>query len=266
MEILPSKPVSIAKVLAISIHLYAASFDRLLKFFVALAAPACLIGLLVYFVSAMFAAQLKLGVDGHNANPVVGLVVLVLGAIVMLVTLILYVVSYPSLVYRITNEPLAQDTSFLQTLSAGLKKMPSIILAVIMLTAALLLGYVFFIVPGVILSVSTAFYIYFIVIESLGAYESLKASHKLVWGNWWRTLVIFTIPFAGAIVLYLGIGFILAFVIPKHSFIPSLINLVLSAFTLPYFFTLGFVQFNDLKLRQAQAETDQEMPKMTVGN
>ena len=267
MEILPSQPVSIAKVLKLSFRLYAASFDRLLKFFVALAAPACLIGLLVYFVSGLFVEPLKLVVGGHNANTIVGLVTLLLGAIVMLATLILYVVSYPSLVYRIANAPLEHDSSFLQTLNVGLKKLPSIIFAVILLTIALLLGYVFFIVPGVILSVSTAFYIYFIVIESLGAYDSLKASHNLVWGHWWRTLVIFAVPFVLVILLYLAVGFILSLVVPENSFMPSLINLVLSSFSLPYFFTLGYVQFNDLKLRQAQAEalTDSAVPKTNMG-
>jgi hypothetical protein len=36
---------------------------------------------------------------------------------------------------------------------------------------------------------------------------------------------------------------------------------------LPYFFTLGYVQFNDLKLRQAQAEalTDSAVPKTNMG-
>jgi hypothetical protein len=89
----------------------------------------------------------------------------------------------------------------------------------------------------------------------------------LVWGHWWRTLVIFAVPFVLVILLYLSVGFILYLVMPENSFMPSLINLVLSSFSLPYFFTLGYVQFNDLKLRQAQAEalTDLAVAKTNMG-
>jgi hypothetical protein len=117
-------------------------------------------------------------------------------------------------------------------------------------------GLILLVVPGVILSLSLAFYLYFIVIDSLGGYAALKASHSLVWGNWWRTMTVFMAPFIVMMVILISIGLLVGFLgaafiqNPAAASILGIVNNIVSAFITPYFFTLGYVQFNDLKLRK----------------
>ena len=163
-------------------------------------------------------------------------------------------VFYIGIIYRIDNIVNQREDSFIETLQFGLKKFPAMLVAAILYTLALMGGILLFVIPGIIVSLSMAFYLYFIVIDSLGGYAALKASHKLVWGNWWRTTTVFMAPGIVMLVVFFTLGALVAFLGVGNSPLVNIASNLASAFITPYFFTLGYVQFHDLKLRKLGAD------------
>jgi hypothetical protein len=115
----------------------------------------------------------------------------------------------------------------------------------------------FLIIPSIILSFSLLFFGYFILLEDKSSYQSLKASHSLVWGYWWRTFLIFFIPlFFISIFIYPTLGFLISlfvriinnYFLMRHF--SDIIFALLTVFVIPYYFVLGYLQYLDLKLRK----------------
>jgi len=266
MQILPSHPVSMAKILDLSIKLFVASFQKLIGFFVLMAMPPLVVGVMVLIAMGIFPEEFKHFMSEQGTDPTFGIILLVLGLLMALVFSVLYFVSYPGMIYRIANVANEREDSLKEAMQVGLKKLPSMMLAVLLLSLVLMLGFVLFVIPGIILSLSTMYYPYFIVIDSLGALAALKASHNLVWGHWWRTATIFMAPVVMMMVCYVILGLMTAFLFADDSFVPSIINMFFSAFTTPYFFTLGYVQFHDLKMRQTGGDLEARLtaPKINL--
>ena len=249
MRLLASQPVSIAKILDTSIKLYVASFNKLIGFFLIMAA--------FYIATGLFTQQLIRGQTANpaEAQPAVLANLPLFWGFVLVFTLMSFVL-YIAMVYRIDNVVNEREDSFMEALQVGFKKFPSMILAVFLYSIAMTVGLILLVVPGVILSLSLAFYLYFIVVDSLGGYAALKASHSLVWGNWWRTMTVFMAPFIVIMIIFMTVGLLIGFLgavfiqNPASASILGIVNNIVSAFITPYFFTLGYVQFNDLKLRK----------------
>ena len=165
------------------------------------------------------------------------------------------------MIYRIDNVANQRDDDFTEALLIGFKKFPAVLVAVILYTIAVMLGFILLVVPGIILSLSLAFYIYFIALDSLGGYEALKASHKLVWGNWWRTMSIFMAPSIVLMVIYFPMKMLAAFVGASNNTLISVITNLLTAFIMPYFVALAYVQFHDLKLRTSGSDLQRRFAK-----
>jgi hypothetical protein len=248
MRLLASQPVSIAKILDTSIKLYAASFNKLIGFFLIMAA--------FYISTGLISQQL---VNNQTANTpdaqaaMLANLPFLLGF--LLVFTLLSFVFYIAMVYRIDNVANEREDSFMEALQVGFKKFPSMMLAAFLYSIAMTVGLILLVVPGIILSLSLAFYLYFIVVDSLSGYAALKASHSLVWGNWWRTMTVFMAPAILVFVAVFGIGLLVGILgallkDPMFASVLTIFENVVSAFITPYFFTLGYVQFNDLKLRK----------------
>ena len=47
---------------------------------------------------------------------------------------------------------------------------------------------------------------FFAIVLTVNQLRALKRSHRLVWGNWWRTLVVVSVPVVIVMILYLGLG------------------------------------------------------------
>lgn len=77
--------------------------------------------------------------------------------------------------------------------SSGLPKVLPLLGSSLLFTLAVLVGCVLLVIPGLILMFSLIFFTYLIALDNKGPIEGLKESHKLVWGNWWRTVIVITI-------------------------------------------------------------------------
>ncbi len=257
MSLLPEEPVSIAKILDESFKLFKISFKKTIGF-----------GLLLGSISAVIGIMTSLHVEGliEPGTSVDGQwAVLMIGLVAIGFSLSFW--FYGALIYRIDDIAQGGDASFSEALGIGLKKFPVMLFAVVLYSIAVLLGIIALIIPGLILSLSLFFYAYFIVLEDKSAYQSLKASHKLVWKDWWRTAGVFTVPGVIALIAVFGLGAVAGFleVFDSDNYISygfeAIFNL-LSGIFYQYFYVLGYVQYHDLKLRKTGSDLEARMTDM----
>ncbi|HLF98051.1 MAG TPA: YciC family protein, partial [Methylococcaceae bacterium] len=181
MYTLPQEPSSIARLLDNSFRLFSSGFAKVIGIGLMLAAS---------YIAFAFLTALTMGVppDGSGASPE-GFKHNFAAFFAALFGFTLFTfLFYGAIIYRLDNMTHQRQDTLLAALGAGLKKLPNMLFATILYTLALAIGMLLLVVPGVILGLSLSFYWIFIMVDNLGAYASLKASHKLVWGHWWRTL------------------------------------------------------------------------------
>jgi hypothetical protein len=143
-------------------------------------------------------------------------------------------------------------------LRQALRLWPWMLLTLIVYSLVVALG-MLVIVPGVILAVSLMFAEYGVVLEGLKPIAALNASHNLVWGRWWRTLgllLLITIPPLLLITILsasLGIDFGSVdnpVVRGRDLFKQAVLEMVFFAFCGPFFYSIMYLYYHDLKLRR----------------
>jgi hypothetical protein len=259
MQILAQQPCSIAKVLDISFRLFAASFTKLIGYGLLLSA--------FYIVLTVLIANIGLDQAANDPEAVQTALAeampMLIGYAVILT--IFSFVLYAAMIYRIDNVARQREDSFAEALGVGLKKFLPMLLAMILYGLAIFVGSLLLVVPGIILMLSLSFCPFFIVVEDMGGYASLKASHNLVWGNWWRTMTVYLAP--GVIMLALYMLLVFAAVAMNGEVEPGTINPVdiisnlLSAVVMPYFYTLAYVLYHDLSLRKSGGDLAARLAK-----
>ncbi len=119
-----------------------------------------------------------------------------------------------------------------------------------------------FLIPAVILGLSMCLYMPLVVLQNTGAFRSLGESHRLIWGNWWRTATIITVPFilmsVLAICVYgiwgIAMTFDKAFLTGQVPVGLQLANAAVTSLSTPMLVAVMIVQMHDLKLRREGAD------------
>ncbi len=253
MSLLAEQPNTIGKVLDTSFKLYALSFKKLIGLALIIAVLALVFNLVVQTTMS----GLQTGAEDPSAFlqalPVFLVVVLIYG----LATIILYA----AMVYRIDNLVHDREDGFAEAIMLGLKKLPAMLLAAILYMLACMGGMLLLVVPGIILSLSLVFYPFLLILENESALQSLKSSHKLVWGNWWRTMTVFMVPGILLVIVFFILGFLAAAIGGLNQGFSwfDVVNNLFVAIYLPYFYGLGYVQYHDLKLRAYGGDLEARM-------
>ncbi len=246
MRLLASEPSSIGKVLDSSIRLYVACFKKLLAFSIILA--------LSYVGMNLTNEALLLDAMAIPSEPNMGNLIAAF-SVIGIVSLLLLIV-YIAMIYRIDNVAQDVEDSLTDAFILGLKKFLPSAWSSILYMIAFLTGCLLLVIPGLILWLSLLFFLYFITLESAGPFQALKESHKLVWGNWWRTMTVFLAPGVLVTVVYFILGFVSALIDTESSMILYIVTSLMSAFTTPFFMVVGYAQFHDLKLRKSGADLE----------
>jgi glucose-6-phosphate-specific signal transduction histidine kinase len=96
-----------------------------------------------------------------------------------------------------------------------------------------------------------------IMLDDKGAIESLRYSHGLVWGNWWRTAAIATIALIIVYVIFVivgvlaGMAFMLTGVDPVAIFLVQVLTTLVGGILMTPFFVALFLEiYRDLKMRK----------------
>jgi hypothetical protein len=126
---------------------------------------------------------------------------------------------------------------------------------------AVAVGMVLLLVPGMILLVTLILATNLLVIEGKGPIEALTGSHRLVWGNWWRTTAILTVGFIVVVIIYLALAMVIGIVVPLTGIgssdpfifglvVSFLVGAVINLLVMPYYVALLIAIYWDLKLRR----------------
>jgi hypothetical protein len=154
-----------------------------------------------------------------------------------------------------------QELSTGSALQASVGRIVTLFLMSLLLGLALIFGMILLVVPFFILLVSLMLSTGLVMFEGKGPYESLVASHKLVWGNWWRTAVILTVGGILMFVIYMALALVIGLITPfiglgtgdvMMSTLVStlLISVLLNVVGIPFFSAMLIAVYWDLKLRK----------------
>jgi len=141
----------------------------------------------------------------------------------------------------------------------ALRKLPATVFAVILFGIAVGVGMILLIVPGIILLISLILFQLMVLLEDKGPLASLNASHKLVWGNWWRTFGLLLLALVIVMVMYFMVAFAagitVAILAGNDAMLAAMITMALVIVLMqilvgPFFAALVLSIYYDLKLRR----------------
>lgn len=105
------------------------------------------------------------------------------------------------------------------------------------------------------MAISIIFYIFIafnraaVLFDNANWISALKQSIQLVWGNWWRTFVVFFIPTLIFYAPFLILFFVMAYL---KIWIVQDVLIIIAALVFPFFIGLYLIQYNDLKNRRTE--------------
>ncbi|GMQ96234.1 MAG: hypothetical protein BMS9Abin14_763 [Gammaproteobacteria bacterium] len=267
MYSLPTEPGSIGHTLDAGFKLYFVSFKQVLALTILAA-----LSVSVPVVALVLAIPIF-----YTNEPTAGNATIVAFVIGFVSIMILYMWFYLAVLCRIGGVAYAQSLSIGACMSTALRRIVPVVLATILFSLAVLGGFLLFIVPGLILWVSLIFYSLCIVLEGDGILESLRHSHRLVWGDWWRTSVIGTVVFVVYYVIYLAIQ--VPFVVVNQMLFDSELgaapglgqamfsmtgDIIAMVITLPLMTSVMVAVFHDLKLRKEGQDLEARVEALTA--
>lgn len=146
-------------------------------------------------------------------------------------------------------------------LGAAAGRILPLFVMVILFSIAVMIGFVLLIVPGLILLVSLMLATSLVMFEGKGPFDALTGSHRLVWGNWWRTFLILSIGGILVLVIYLAVALVMGIITPfiglgledvlLYSMVSTLlIGVIVNVLVTPFFTAMLIALYWDLKLRK----------------
>jgi len=176
--------------------------------------------------------------------------------LIMIVTLVVFA----AILARMGAIAAGTECSIAESLGQALRRFPALLVAGILYSLVVGIGMVLLVIPGIILAVSLYGTMYLVVIDKLGPIAALKQSHKLVWGDWWRTATILSVALIIGMVVFVLIGIIAGVVVVSGeaaspiAMTPLWYDLLLgpavTAIVTPLMYAMPLVMLQDLKLRR----------------
>jgi hypothetical protein len=244
MVTLASEPQSIGRVLDSGFRLFVKSFAGVFPLSLAAAAV-----LAMPNIASILSSGAEQGDSPMPASTVV---------VTFLVALPIYMILIAAVVYRLGAAAELHDASVGQALARGVRCMLSLLGAAILYLLAVAGGLILLVIPGIILMLSLSFGFFAIVLDDDSALAGLKHSHRLVWGNWWRTLTVVSVPVVIVMVLYIGLVTVFGVSVfmsggqaSSDALITvSLVEAAIGGITAPLMYSIMIAQYHDLKLRK----------------
>lgn len=114
-----------------------------------------------------------------------------------------------------------------------------------------IIGFILFVIPGVVLSVYFVFASFVLVLENKGIRESMKISREYVRGRWWsvfwRLTVLMVVLIAGSILVSLGVTAVFASVVTDASLVGVILENGLTLLTMPLACAYVYLLYQDVK-------------------
>lgn len=258
MSALPTQPQSIGKNLDAGIKLYLRGLGKVLPI-------AFIVSVLGVFPNLI---QTQPGLIGAGDPSSIAVIMIAY----MIVMIVLGITIYGGMIKYYGDLAKGGSPTIAGSLKRGFSKIFPILFATIIYLIAVMIGSILLLIPGIILMLSMSLYTVAIILDNKGFFESIKFSHSLVWGNWWRTLTIFTVP----LLLMMGLYFILMIIIGANitmiagvstggldqaAFMQTMLwftlgSAVVNALVYPLLYAVTVVLYHDLKLRKGGGDLE----------
>lgn len=256
MAIQPSQPQGIGGVLDTAFQLYKSSLAVVWPISLLLAIVSMPPTLYWMFSdravpdSSSVGASMGMSMNFDAADP--------LGSIIGLISAILTMWAMSALYLKQRAVGVGEQLGLGDALKMALKRLPPLLGASFLFMLAVVIGLVLVLVPGLILMVSLMLYMALLLFENKGAVDSLTGSHKLVWGNWWRSSAILSVAMMLVIVIFVALALVAAIVAPFAGLIVAdivmvgelLFNAAFNLLLMPFLTAVMIALYWDLKLRQ----------------
>jgi len=261
-----TQPSGIGRVLDSGFKLFAASLKPVLLLIIA---TAIINVIMQYAMFQTMAPAQQYTTQEEMAQYMAGIVPQLVGIsiIIWLVSIILY----NAILSRVGEVAKGGNGELYDALITGIRKAFPVFIAAILYSLAISVGFVLLVIPGLILMITLLFFQVLIVVDDEGIIASLKTSHALVWGNYWRTTAVIMIPFfiiyALIMVVAFAAGFFGAFNTPDMvdgqmhmTFgVFDIAMAAVSVLMVPLLDSIFVAHVNDLKLRKSGSDLEQRM-------
>lgn len=241
MFTLPDAPGSIGQTLDAGFKLLVVSFKHTIGWTLLMAAS-------IYVPFILFGALMF-----NASEPDGGALVLLVP--VFLIAFIVYLVIYLAVVHRIGMIAEGRLEPIGASMSLAFKRSWRVVLAGLLYMLVFMLG-MLLIVPGLLFMLSLGFYMFCILLDDDGVFESLGHSHRLVWGKWWRTAVIATVVMVVYMIIMAAVSIPVLMINVLLVESPVLLGLLsnvgdmlATAVCAPIWVSVFVVVYHDLKLR-----------------
>jgi hypothetical protein len=185
----------------------------------------------------------------------------------MVLAMFLAVIFYAALFYKLTAAAQDRAMGVGASLGLGLRAAIPLLITNLIFFAIVMLGTILLIIPGIIVMVFLCLYMPAYTMDNAGIIGSLKKSYNLVVGNWWRTLLILSIPTIIMIAFFAGIGVVIAALVGfsvvqgegdflQYQITVEVVQYAVNVFLAPLFPALMIILYHDLKLRKEGADLD----------
>lgn len=255
MSIQPTQPQSIGGVLDTTFQLYKASLVKMIPLSLLMAIAGSPQSIYMFTQGAAgnpadpFAMLNMMTGGGYIAAALIGMI----GSLWMMSAAYLKIAAIGG----------GGDLGLGAAIQKALTRVPTVLLMMILFGIALVIGLILLVIPFFILMVSLALCFNIALLEDKGPVDALSESHRLVWGNWWRTAAILTVGFIIIFVIYLIAGMIIGVITPllvlgggtDNVLLISLVSglligVLMSVLVTPFYISLAIAIYWDLKLRK----------------
>lgn len=261
-----TQPSSIGRVLDSGFKLFVASLKPVLLLIIVTA----IINIIMQYAmfQTMVPAQ-QYTTQEEMAQYMAGIMPQLIGIIVII--WLISIILYNAILSRVGEVAKGGNGELYDALIVGIRKAIPVFIAAILYSLAITIGFVLLVIPGLILMVTLLFFQVLIVVDDEGIIASLKHSHALVWGNYWRTSAVILVPFfiiyALIMVVAFAAGFSGAINTPdmadgqmQMTFgVFDIVMAAVSVLMVPLLDSIFIVHVNDLKLRKSGSDLEQRM-------
>ncbi len=253
---LPATPLSIGRVLDAGTRLYTQSFQRII--------PLSIGAQVVLQLPAL--VMLPFGSPAAPSG-----IAIAVTAVVYVAAVVAAIGLYLGVIVRLWQVANGTDLDTRAALQAGYRFGVPFVLGGLLYMLLVMGGIILLIVPGIYLAMSMYLYSYLVVIEKLGAVASLKRSHALIRGHWWRSATIATIPLVLMLCMMAAFQFLPVFLFGLNlesgefeagaffQFAIGVVGAVINAILLPWYHAVLLALYNDLCLRREGGDLEQRL-------
>ncbi len=171
---------------------------------------------------------------------------------------VLTFIGLESLIIKLNSIHSGMPKTTAEAISSAISDFFPLLLVAALYSIMIVCGIAFLVVPGIIFSISLMFAFIIRLIEHHDVFESLINSHKLVWGHWWYSLLVLSVPILLNLIVFLAIFISTVGILTHFSetwshayFFAFVLNTILQIFFIPFILSTVLSLFYDLKTKKS---------------